>query len=169
MYNLPLWYQHLSQTITKNNCSVPSFSNSVQPMEIQITMHPKSNIDFLAVAKDFVEKYFDANKLGISLLGHYYNAQSIFSINLHNNGQHMLFELMGHSNFTNKLAELGIFFIKYYDLACTTQPVGKSRLLITIHGKVDINGSHHNMITTLTLRITDGTPRISNHILEIFI
>ena len=67
------------------------------------------------------------------------------------------------------MGELGIFFIKYHDLACTAQPIGKKRILITIHGKADIHGYQHNIITTIILKITDGSPRIVNYILEIFI
>ena len=162
MYNFPIWNPIQSTPTTINY-------GTVQPMEIQITMHPKQNIDFLATAKDFVDKYCDANKLGIALLGSYYNAQSLFSINIHNNNQHKLFELVGHHNFVNKMGELGIFFVKYYDLSCTAQPLGKKRILITMHGKADIHGFHHNIITNIILKITDGSPRIANHILEIFI
>ena len=177
MYNFTPWYQQFSQTVAQSHPNpINSFTGpsnigygAAQPMDIQITMHPKLNIDFLAIAKDFVEKYFDANKLGIALLGHYYNAQSLFSINIHHGNQHTLFELISHHHFINKMADLGIHLMRYYDLACTTQPIGKHRILITTHGKVDCNGFHHNVIITLILKIIEGTPRITNHILEIFV
>ena len=171
MFNFPTWNSAQSSLSAcfATPATINYGTNTVQPMEIQITMHPKQNIDYLATSKDFIEKYFDANKLGIAILGSYYNAQSLFSINIHNNNQHQLFELVGHQNFVNKLMELGIFFIKYYDLVCTAQPIGKNRILITMHSKADIHGSHHNIITTIILKVTDGSPRIVNHILEIFI
>ena len=140
--------------------------NLVQSIQIP----SKPNSDYSIVSKEFVDKFFDSNNFGITNIGYFYDEESRISLHIHSGTNHKLHDTTGHLNFKNKLAELGIHCIKYYDLMCTGQPIGKKDILITVHGKANINNSHHNIITTFVLHISsDKTIKIINHILEIYV
>src|SRR5207244_1584269 len=126
--------------------------------------------DYSAIAKEFADKYFDSNKFSISNIGYYYDDNSRISLRIYYNCDNKLYDLTGYHNLKNKLADLGINSIKYYDLRCTTQPIGKKDILITVHGKANINNSHHNIIATFVLHVSsEKIIRIINHILEIYV
>lgn len=157
---------------TSNNPLVPSSIswNFPQPMQVQITTQLNSNANYQAIAKDFVEKYLTANLFGISNLSFYYNDNTCISIHIHQSSNHTLYEIVGHNNYKNKLAELSINTIRYYNLICTAQPVGKKSILITTNGKAEINNRHYNIMTTFIIQLgNDQFSKITNQILEIFL
>ncbi|XWV26051.1 putative orfan [Tupanvirus soda lake] len=142
--------------------------NFPQPMQVQITTPLNPNHDYQVVAKDFLEKYVTAISIGVVTIGHFYDANTSISLHIHRGNENHLFEIVGHNNFRNKLVEFGIQTIKYSNVVYTTQPVGKNSILITMHGRADINGVTYTTINTFIIRITSGLPRIINQVLEIF-
>jgi hypothetical protein len=158
MNNYPLWYPSL-QAINMNSMQIiPSTSNT-----------DSSNHNYQQIAKDFLEKYVTAtNNLGISCTAYYYTTDARFSIHLHQGVINQLYEIVGHNNFRAKLSELGILLMKYNGLIPTIQPLGKNSILITFYGQAEINGKMYNIETVFVARLVSESPRIVNHIVNIF-
>jgi hypothetical protein len=130
---------------------------------------PNPNHDYKCLTKEFVEKYVNANLLGIGCIGYYYNNNAMCSIHLHQGSVNELHEMVGHTNFMHKLKEIGVSTIKYHDIVPTSQPVGKNSILITFFGQAEINGRNHNLISTFIVRMVADAPRIVNQTLNIFL
>lgn len=127
------------------------------------------NQKYKEIAKEFVERYTASNLFGISAIEYYYHPDSLISFHIHQGSSNYLFELMGHTAFKNTLAEKNITLIKYHDLTYTAQPSANDSILITMHGKANINGTNYNILSTFVLRMNDTHGKIINHVLEIFI
>jgi len=59
--------------------------------------------------------------------------------------------------------------LKIENLLCKAQPVGKSKILISIHGKAIDNFTQRDIAMTIILKIVSGTPRIVNQVLEVVV
>ena len=167
MNNYPSWYSTLS-SIGNNlqfNSPVPIF-NFNQPMII--TPSSNNNNNYPTIAKDFLVQYSSSSTLGISCIGNYYNSDTSCSIHVHQATNHILAEAIGHGNFKTKLEEIGITTMKYSNITYTAQPLGKQSILITYFGQVEINSKLYMFDSTIILRLSIGTPKIANHILQIF-
>lgn len=128
-----------------------------------------SNSQYQELARDFFEKYASSNTLGIHAISHYYNNDTLISFHIHQNGVNYLYEIIGHNNFKNKLAEIGILYIKYHSITHTAQPVGKKCVMITFYGQAELAGKNFQVESTILFRIVSGSPRIINQILNIFL
>lgn len=143
-------------------------------MQIQSIHNPFSanyppNYNYPNISKDFLEKYISANSLGIGFIDHYYNSDTLCSIRLHILLTTQLHEVIGHINFRNKLHDLGIHNLRYYDIKYTAQPLGKSKILINFNGYVEINRKYHQVVSSIVLKMVLGTPRIVNQMLTIYV
>lgn len=143
--------------------------NFPQPMQVQVTTQLNANHNYQAIAKDFIEKYATANTLGVACLGHYYFNDAKISLHVHHSSSNQLHEMLGHSNFRNKLAEMGIYIIKYHTLTLTAQPLGKSKVLVNTFGKAEINNINYNIISNFVLKTTEIVPKIVSQTFEVFI
>ena len=121
------------------------------------------------IAREFIEKYVNSNLSGIFTIEYCYNTDSLISLHIHSGAGNDLFELVGHTAFKNKLNEISITLIKYHSLTCTSQPLAKNCVLITMHGKADINGVNYNILSTFVIRITGTSGKIISQVLEIFV
>jgi len=128
----------------------------------------KNNESFREIAKDFIQKYIELSNCGFQFISMYYNTDSLISLVLHQNDDHVYWELVGHDQFGKKLTELGIK-LKIENLLCKSQPVGKSKILISIHGKAVDNFTQRDIAMTIILKIVSGTPRIVNQVLEMVV
>lgn len=165
-------YQSIAQSIGQSfghNFQPPIINyNFAQPMQIVVDNAP--NHDYQSIAKEFVDKYIKDNHGGVRNIGNYFDNKTLFTINLHRGNQRQMFDLIGSDSFINKLIDLGINTIKYYNTVCTAQPVGKKDTIITVHGRTDINGKHCDIIMTFVLHISKNQRAvITNHIFELFV
>ena len=129
-----------------NPSTKPTLIDFVFPTDTKAKTHKsksnksnKLNVLFREITKEFVQKYIDISSFGITFIAPYYNSDSLISLCINRNSDNLVYELIGHNAFNTKLTELRINSIKYYDLICNSQPVGKSKILITINGKADIH------------------------------
>lgn len=138
---------------------------------MQITFKNAPDNVYHQIAKDFLEKYVSSNLLGLGFIGDHYHFNALCTIHLHKNGTHDVHELVGFSNFKNKLNELGINLIKYYSSVFTTQPLAKKSIIISFCGQVDINTRVYNIETVFVIKQNDifGPFKITNHMLNVFI
>ena len=143
--------------------------NFPQPMEIQITTQLNANNNYHDIAKDFIEKYAMASSFDLTCTSHYYHTDALISLHIHHGTNNHLFEIVGHNNFKNKMTEFNLNATKYNNLVCTVQPIGKNKVLTTMHGRIELNSTFYNMITTFVVKIISGSPRIINQFLEIFV
>jgi hypothetical protein len=143
-------------------------SNSMQVINcnpFSVTFPP--NYNYPDISKNFLEKYISTNSLGISFIESYYNSDTLCSIRIHILTTTQLHEVIGYTNFRNKLCELGISSIRYYDIKYTAQPIGKSKILINFSGCVEINGKYHYITSSIIIKMILGAPRIVNQIINI--
>ena len=149
--------------------NIPSTNNWIfpQPMQVQITTQLNANHNYQSIAKDFIEKFLTANSLGIGYTGHYYDNNTLFSIHVLQSSSGYLHEMIGFMNYRTKLTEMGIHTVKYNNILNTSQPIGKNSLLITMHGKAEINNSIYNISMTFVIKIISGTPTIISQIFNI--
>lgn len=176
MFNFPPWYSllqsienSLQSQLYKSNQPIPIGWNFPKQTQVSVSTSVNNNYNYQMIAKDFIEKYVVANILGIACIGHYYNNNSYISLHIHHPPNSILYEIIGHNNFKNKMSELGISIIKYNNLTYTAQPIGKSSVIITLHGKAEINNINYNILSTFIVKIISDVPRIINQILEIYI
>jgi len=174
MNNYSSWcsaLQSIGSNLQTNNVTSPTTVNwnFPQPMQVQITTQINSNQNYQMIAREFMEKYAAANTLGVGCIGHYYNTNSLISVHIHHESSNILFEMVGHTNFKNKMTEIGIQTIKYHSLIDTVQPLGKNSILVSMYGKADINNTNCNILTTYVIRLIAGAPKIINQTLNIFV
>jgi hypothetical protein len=140
-----------------------------QTSQLQVTAKLNSNHNYQSLSKDFIEKYANATALGISYTEQYYNSNTSVSLHVHHTSNNQLHEVLGHTNFKNKLLEFNINTIKFSNISFTTQPLGKNSVVITMTGRVEINNNNYTSVNTFIVKINSGTYKILNHIFEIFI
>lgn len=151
------------------NASLPSINwNFSQPMEVQITTKLNPNHNHQTISKEILEKYNFDSSLGLQNIHHYYHNDCFISLIIHNQNNKQLYELVGYINFRLKMNELNVQAIKYYNINFSSQPIGKNNILMNLVGKAEINNAHFNIICSLVLKIVNGTPKITNQILEIY-
>ena len=173
MNNNSLWYSSLQST--ENSLQMPPSIQSTaiswsfsQPMQVQVTTQLNANYNYQDIAKNFLEKYTSANIISFFSVDHYYDTNSSISLHLHQSSSNILHEIIGFNNFRDKMAGMNVYLIKYSNLVFTSQPIGENGIVISFHGKAEINGVLYNVLSTLVLRIISGTPKITNQILNIF-
>lgn len=140
------------------------------PPAIQVSTQLDVNTNYQQITKDFIEKFANSCILGMSCTSQHYNADSKISLHIRQNStnQSQLHELVGQGNLRTKLADIGIYIIKHYNLNYTCQPVGKKSILITLYGKAEININQLDMLHTFLIEINNGSPKITNHMMNIF-
>lgn len=148
--------------MNQNNSSGWSFT---LPLVINNDINHKYN----AITKDFLDNYCNACSIGISSLDSYYENNAMFSLQIYQNNNNKLTEIVGFNNFKNKLTELNITSMKLNNYRFTSQPLNNTNILISIHGKININGTDYNSINTFIVKVNDTNKKIVNHIFEIFI
>ena len=152
---------------------VHSNNNSLQPMSwnytIQISTQINPNNNYGQIAKDFFEKYGIDSALSIANIENYYTNESLISLYMHEHGQNFLYEMVGHTNLKNKLSELGIWAIRYFNLMPTIQPVGKNSIMLSFYGHIEISGKIYNVESTIIMKISGSTIKITNQILNILL
>ena len=170
MNHNPIWYSLFQSPLIPNMIAPATVNwNFPQPMEIQITTQLNVNNNYHDITKDFIEKYTLTSSLDLACISHYYHTDALISLHIHHETNNHLFEIVGHNNFKNKMTELNLSTIKYNNLVCTAQPIGKNKILTTMHGRVELNSKFYNMINTFIVKIIGGSPRIINQVLEIFV
>lgn len=140
-----------------------------QPMQIQITTHLNPNYHYYELAKDFIEKFAISSTFGINATAHYYNQDTMVSLNLYHSDGNQIFELIGHEQLKNKMLELGIQTVGYNYSSFVSQPMGKKKIIINTIGKIEINSIHYHMFSLFLIKITSGFPKIMHQILNIML
>lgn len=140
-----------------------------QSSQLHITAKLNPNQNYQALAKDFLEKYANSMNIGIGFIENYYNNDTPISLHIHNGQNNQLYEIMGHTNFKNKLSEFNINVIKLFNIVFTSQPLGKNSIIITTNSQSEINGKKYSNVNTFIVRIKSGIYKITNHLFEIFI
>jgi len=134
-----------------------------------ITVEMDATQKYQTIAKEFIERYTTSSSLSIAATDQYYNTDSLFTIHVHQNVNHHLYEMVGHTNFKNKMSEISITTMKYHGLTYTSQPVGKNGVLISMNGKAEINNTNYSILSTFMIKMSGTNGKIINQVLEIFI
>ncbi|AYV85081.1 MAG: putative ORFan [Satyrvirus sp.] len=142
--------------------------NFSQTTPMQVTQ-TNPNHNYQEISKNFMESFISSNNLGINYIGHHYTLDARISIVVHQGFGNHMYELVGYTNLKLKMAELNINTIKYSNIFYTPQLLGKNSIVITTFGKAEINNNQHNIMATYIVRMTNGMPKITNHILDIFV
>jgi hypothetical protein len=137
-----------------------------QPMDLD-TISVPMNQNYATISQAFLENFAVSSTLDINNVSDHYIPNVSISLRIKRGTTNNLNEFTGYTNLKNKLHEFGIYSIKYYNITYTSQPVHKNNILISLHAKADINGKHYNILSSFLLRISNGTPKIINYILEI--
>ena len=130
-------------------------------------LYKSTNTNYTEIAQLFIEKYLIAIQSGLSFCDGYYEPDSKITLYV-NNGISIVnkFEFIGYNSLKCKLIELGIQIIRTHSLTFNYQPVGKNRILVSIVGKIEINGINYNTINIISFK--SNINRITNQILKIF-
>ncbi len=140
-----------------------------QSSHLQVTAKLNPNQNYQALAKDFIEKYATSAAIGINFIENYYISNTPISLHIHNGQNNQLYEMFGHTNFRNKMAEFNINIIKFSNITFTVQPVGKNNIIITINARIELNGNSYTTVNTFITRINNGSYKIINQLFEIFV
>lgn len=135
-------------------------------MNLFLTMTQPRHI---IIAKDFLEDYNCTSTNGILHLSRFYNDNTMVSINIHHNGHNELYELSGFNTMAQKMIDLGMHRIKYYNANGVAQPIGQNAILIEFHGRAEICYRHYNVKVILIVKLDNNTIKIVNQILEIYV
>lgn len=135
---------------------------------LPIPSNDKSNNNHQEIAKYFIEKYAYASILGMNFLESYYFSTATISLHIHRGLENRLIELVGFTSFKNKLIEDNINVIRYNNLTYTSQTLDNKRIIITIHGKAEINYINYNISVVFVIKNINDSLKIVNHIFDIF-
>jgi hypothetical protein len=89
--------------------------------------------NYKTIAEDFCIKYYTIYDNNFMDLNNIYYAESQFTF-LGN-------EIIGFSNFVNKLRDLGIYKFLHHNMNIVVQPIGPANLIITVSGFISLNSS----------------------------
>lgn len=173
--NYPSWFstlQNISENLNRVLHEQSEHNSQTSPFSLAQAMQMSPiplNTNYKDIAQDFIMNYSISNNFGFICVANYYNSDAMCSIHIHKGiNEHILHETNGHSNFKNKLAELGITTLKYSNITFTPQPLGKNSILINYFGNVEINTKIYVFDSTIVLKLDLSPPRITNHVLQIF-
>lgn len=142
-----------------------NLSNSINQTNLSNTINFVNN--YQNISKDFIEKFAASSSSNIANTNYFYADDSRISLTIQRSTSNTLYELVGHPNLKSTLVNLGINSIKYFGINYACQPAGKKSVLITMFGKAEINGGHHDILCTFVIRISLGMHKIMNHIINI--
>ena len=129
--------------------NIPTFdftSKSIVPMEIDTPRPPKPkiNLDYQGVAKLFMETFCPAFNQGMDRTNPLYDPLVQMTLKIGFATQH---EFLGYQQFINLLTGYGIWNILLSDINYSSQPLGKSSILIQSHGNIKANYQHEAKFT----------------------
>ncbi len=125
------------------------------------------NNNYNLISKNFLEKFCGELSLGIYHAQHYYGQDTLISIRISQLTGTVLYEIIGYNRFRQKLSDMNIHSIRFYNIVQTNQPFGANNVIINFYGKAEINGIHYNVICMIIVKNLTNSPQILNQILQI--